>query len=77
VQENDRGDEKIRQLIETLDMRKDEAIERTFKGVAKQFREIFAEVCMSLCGGGGGSGDGCGRGGFHQPGISVSGGVRS
>lgn len=43
-EENDRGDEKIRQLIETLDMRKDEAIERTFKGVAKQFREIFAEL---------------------------------
>ena len=44
LQENDRGDEKIRQLIDTLDMRKDEAIERTFKGVAKQFRDIFAQV---------------------------------
>ena len=41
-QENDRGEEKIRQLISTLDMRKDEALERTFKGVAKNFREIFA-----------------------------------
>lgn len=25
-------------------MRKDEAIERTFKGVAKNFREVFAEL---------------------------------
>ena len=43
-QENDKGDDKIRQLIDTLDMRKDEAIERTFKGVAKQFRDVFAQV---------------------------------
>jgi structural maintenance of chromosome 3 (chondroitin sulfate proteoglycan 6) len=43
-QENDRGDDKIRQLIATLDLRKDEAIERTFKGVAKQFRDVFAQV---------------------------------
>lgn len=25
-----------------MDLRKDEAIERTFKGVAKNFREVFA-----------------------------------
>ena len=37
-------------------MRKDEALERTFKGVAKNFREIFAlasvqlEVDWGLCG---------------------------
>lgn len=49
-QENDRGDDKIRQLIDTLDMRKDEAIERTFKGVAKQFRDIFAQVGGAICG---------------------------
>lgn len=29
--ENGRGEDKIKQLIQTLDMRKDEAIERTFK----------------------------------------------
>jgi structural maintenance of chromosome 3 (chondroitin sulfate proteoglycan 6) len=29
---------KIRELISALDMRKNEAIERTFKGVAKNFR---------------------------------------
>lgn len=34
----------IRELIRVLDMRKDEAIERTFKGVAKNFREVFAEL---------------------------------
>lgn len=27
-----------------LDHRKDEAVERTFKGVAKNFRDIFAQV---------------------------------
>lgn len=48
-QENDRGDDKIRQLIDTLDLRKDEAIERTFKGVAKQFRDIFAQVERCCC----------------------------
>ncbi|GBF98156.1 hypothetical protein Rsub_10568 [Raphidocelis subcapitata] len=38
------GEEKIRELISALDMRKDEAIERTFKGVAKNFREVFAAL---------------------------------
>ncbi len=32
--ENARGEAKIRELIKTLDMRKDEAIERTFKARA-------------------------------------------
>lgn len=32
------------ELINALDMRKDEAIERTFKGVAKHFRDVFAEL---------------------------------
>lgn len=27
-----------------LDQRKDESIERTFKGVAKHFREVFSEL---------------------------------
>jgi structural maintenance of chromosome 3 (chondroitin sulfate proteoglycan 6) len=43
-QENDGADAKIRQLISTLDMRKDEAIERTFKQVALHFRQIFAAL---------------------------------
>lgn len=42
--ELDKGDEKIKELISALDMRKDEAIERTFKGVAKNFREAFREL---------------------------------
>ncbi|KAF7815415.1 Structural maintenance of chromosomes protein 3 [Senna tora] len=42
--ELDAGDEKIRELISVLDQRKDESIERTFKGVARHFREIFSEL---------------------------------
>ncbi|KAL6976515.1 Structural maintenance of chromosomes protein 3 [Sarracenia purpurea var. burkii] len=42
--ELDAGDEKIRELITVLDQRKDESIERTFKGVAKHFREVFSEL---------------------------------
>ncbi|POO01413.1 Structural maintenance of chromosomes protein [Trema orientale] len=38
------GDEKIRELISVLDQRKDESIERTFKGVARHFREVFSEL---------------------------------
>ncbi|GBG85240.1 hypothetical protein CBR_g39806 [Chara braunii] len=38
------GRQKIRELIAVLDQRKDESIERTFKGVAKNFREAFAEL---------------------------------
>jgi structural maintenance of chromosome 3 (chondroitin sulfate proteoglycan 6) len=40
---------KIKDLIDTLDMRKDESIERTFKGVAKNFREVFAELVPGEC----------------------------
>lgn len=42
--ELDAGDEKIRELISVLDQRKDESIERTFKGVAKFFKEAFSEL---------------------------------
>ncbi|KAI7992667.1 Structural maintenance of chromosomes protein 3 [Camellia lanceoleosa] len=42
--ELDAGDEKIRELISVLDLWKDESIERTFKGVAKHFREVFSEL---------------------------------
>lgn len=34
----------IRQLIDSLDRRKDEDIMRTFKGVSKYFAEVFAEL---------------------------------
>ncbi|XP_010925132.1 structural maintenance of chromosomes protein 3 [Elaeis guineensis] len=42
--ELDAGDQKIRELISVLDQRKDESIERTFKGVARHFREVFSEL---------------------------------
>ncbi|KAI3952588.1 hypothetical protein MKW98_015817 [Papaver atlanticum] len=42
--ELDAGDDKIKELIEVLDHRKDESIERTFKGVARHFREAFFEL---------------------------------
>ena len=42
--ELDRADASIRDLIATLDARKDEAILRTFKGVAKHFSEVFSEL---------------------------------
>ncbi len=36
--------DKIKELIEVLDQRKDEAIERTFKQVAQHFRAVFREL---------------------------------
>ncbi|KAG0254731.1 Structural maintenance of chromosomes protein 3, partial [Actinomortierella ambigua] len=42
--ELDASEQAIRELIETLDQRKDEAIERTFKQVAKNFTEVFAKL---------------------------------
>ena len=39
--ELDASAESIQELIETLDQRKDEAIERTFKQVSKNFEELF------------------------------------
>ncbi|CAJ2633686.1 structural maintenance of chromosomes protein 3-like isoform X2 [Trifolium pratense] len=42
--ELDTGDKKIRELISVLDQLKDESIERTFKGVAKHFAEVFSKL---------------------------------
>ncbi|CAM8937744.1 unnamed protein product [Rhodiola kirilowii] len=42
--ELDASDEKIKELITVLDQRKDESIERTFKGVVKHFKDVFAEL---------------------------------
>ena len=42
--ELDSGDSSIRDLVSSLDDRKDEAIMRTFKGVQKHFKEVFAEL---------------------------------
>lgn len=43
-EELDSGAHAIRSLIESLDLRKDEDIMRTFKGVSKYFSEVFTEL---------------------------------
>ena len=40
----DDADEKIQELIEVLDNQKEEAIQRTFKQVAKNFQQVFNEL---------------------------------
>ena len=42
--ELDRGAEKVKELVESLDRKKDEAINRTFRGVSKHFAEVFKEL---------------------------------
>ncbi len=42
--EIDRGAEKVKQLIESLDRQKDEAINRTFRGVSAHFKDVFKEL---------------------------------
>jgi structural maintenance of chromosome 3 (chondroitin sulfate proteoglycan 6) len=75
AEENGRAEAKIRQLIATLDLRKDEAVERTFKQVARNFREVFAELAPGGRGelvmqrtpaGGAGGGRGGGGGGGEE-----------
>lgn len=43
-EELDESSASITELIEVLDARKDEAIERTFKQVAKYFEEVFEKL---------------------------------
>ena len=43
----DEGAASIRELIDSLDERKDEAIQRTFKGVAMHFAQVFRELVPS------------------------------
>ncbi|KAF9932721.1 Structural maintenance of chromosomes protein 3 [Mortierella alpina] len=43
-QELDDSEAAIRELIQTLDQRKDEAIERTFKQVARNFAQVFSKL---------------------------------
>jgi structural maintenance of chromosome 3 (chondroitin sulfate proteoglycan 6) len=43
-EELDRSQESIEELIQVLDQRKDEAIERTFRQVSKDFAEIFEKL---------------------------------
>ena len=40
----DKAAESIEELVEVLDQRKDEAIERTFKQVASNFEEVFEKL---------------------------------
>ena len=42
--ELDKGAEKVKELVENLDRKKDEAINRTFRGVSKHFAEVFKEL---------------------------------
>ena len=42
--ELDKGAEKVKELVENLDRKKDEAINRTFRGVSKHFSEVFKEL---------------------------------
>jgi len=43
-EELDKSAESIEELVQVLDQRKDEAIERTFKQVASNFEEVFEKL---------------------------------
>ena len=43
-EELDKSAQSIEELVEVLDQRKDEAIERTFKQVASNFEEVFEQL---------------------------------
>lgn len=43
-EELDKGAEKVKELIESLDRQKDEAINRTFRGVSAHFKDVFKEL---------------------------------
>jgi structural maintenance of chromosome 3 (chondroitin sulfate proteoglycan 6) len=40
----DTGAEKVKELLESLDRQKDEAINRTFRGVSANFKDVFKEL---------------------------------
>lgn len=40
----DRSAEKVKELVESLDRQKDEAINRTFRGVSAHFKDVFKEL---------------------------------
>ena len=42
--ELDHSAEKVKDLIDNLDQKKDEAINRTFRGVSKHFKDVFKEL---------------------------------
>lgn len=43
-EEIDEGGVKVKELIESLDRKKDEAINRTFRGVSAHFKDVFKEL---------------------------------
>jgi structural maintenance of chromosome 3 (chondroitin sulfate proteoglycan 6) len=43
-QDLDKGADKVKELIESLDRQKDEAINRTFRGVSAHFKDVFKEL---------------------------------
>ena len=43
-EEVDQGAEKVKELVENLDRQKDEAINRTFRGVSAHFKDVFKEL---------------------------------
>jgi len=43
-EEVDKGAKKVKELIESLDRQKDEAINRTFRGVSAHFKDVFKEL---------------------------------
>ena len=43
-EEIDEGGLKVKELIESLDRKKDEAINRTFRGVSAHFKDVFKEL---------------------------------
>ena len=49
-EELDQGAKKVEELIESLDRQKDEAINRTFRGVSSHFQEVFKELCPNGAG---------------------------
>lgn len=43
-EELDQGADKVKELVESLDRQKDEAINRTFRGVSSHFKDVFKEL---------------------------------
>lgn len=43
-EEIDEGGSKVKELIDSLDRKKDEAINRTFRGVSAHFKDVFKEL---------------------------------
>lgn len=43
-EELDQGASKVKELVESLDRQKDEAINRTFRGVSAHFKDVFKEL---------------------------------